>query len=825
MEYTHHNKIYAEQDFRMKKNMDVQELLESMESSDSTSGPDRISGFLDGLAANPAHEPTLGFGTHKEPDNEQGESIFSQLLERILQGYALKLEDECEESGSSLEILLDGVSDSVLIMSPAGSIIEANQSFFTTFGYDRAELIGSPVFDLLPEEYRGTFHARLADFAVSNATPHAATEEDILAFRGQRHDGTIVSMDCLLSAIQLRGQPAVIALIRDLSFDHALFQQLKETREHYVALSETITEAIFRLDDDFKIIFANSGIKNTFGWERDEVVGEPFSMLFPPEVFSKHEHEFRKYFYVDDQDRKAAGLKRTFEFLGATKHRGVAPMEMSFGNSKDYKGRTLTCVIRDITQRKTIERKLRHLAYHDKLTGLGNRELFNEDMSTHFQTIERDVSWRGGVLFLDLDGFKHVNDTLGHDAGDELLIETARRIRVCLRDSDVAYRFGGDEFVVVLASIKDVSDGIIVSERILSSIAKPFILRSKGDMSGGSVTVGVSIGVAVIPDHGRTIEGATKSADIAMYCSKEEGKNRYTLYDPAVSAKATTRWQIEQEMKTALSSGGFNLVYQPIVGADGRIRGMEALSRWQRGTGEQVSPGVFIPIAEENGSIVALGDWALRRACYDTRRLHEKGYKDLYVSVNVSSKQFEQPGYVIDLENSVKSSGINPCRLKLEITESAIMHNTKDAIDRIKDIKARLPGISFMVDDFGTGYSSLAYLSQLPVDALKIDISFVLHLAEAQNEKVVNAIINLGHSLELDIVAEGIETQEQWDFFSRRECGYMQGFLFLRPSPLEDILAMLERDARSPVPEGGSILTRMKATRQSLGSKAALHSR
>jgi len=804
----------------MKKNIEVHELLESMELTESTSGTDGISGFFEGLAPNPVHEHITGQATHKELNAEHGESIFSQLLERILQGYALKLEDECEESGASLEILLDGVSDSVLIMSPAGIILEANQAFFITFGYDKSELVSTPVFELLPDEYRGTFHARLADFAVNNASPHAATEEDILAFRGQRHDGTVVSMDCLLSAIQLRGQPAVIALIRNLSFDHALFQQLKETREHYVALSETITEAIFRLADDFRIIFANSGIKNTFGWDREEVVGKPFSMLFPPEVFSKHEHEFRKYFYVDDQDRKAAGLKRTFEFLGTTKHRGVAPMEMSFGNSKDYMGRTLTCVIRDITQRKTIERKLRHLAYHDKLTGLGNRDLFNEDMSTHFQTIERDPSWRGGVLFLDLDGFKHVNDTLGHDAGDELLIETARRIRVCLRDSDIAYRFGGDEFVVVLASIKDVEDGIVVSERILSSIAKPFILRSKGEMSGGSVNVGVSIGVAVIPDHGRTIEGATKSADIAMYCSKEEGKNRYTLYDPAVSAKATKRWQIEQEMKTALSGGGFNLAYQPIVGADGRIRGMEALSRWQRINGEQVSPGVFIPIAEENGMIVALGDWALRRACYDTRRLHEKGYKDLYVSVNVSSKQFEQPGYVTDLENTVKSSGIDPSRLKLEITESAIMHNTREAIDRIKDIKQRLPGISFMIDDFGTGYSSLAYLSQLPVDALKIDISFVLNLAEAQNEKVVNAIINLGHSLDLDIVAEGIETQAQWDYFARRECGAMQGFFFLRPSPLEKITEMLELDARNAVTSEESILSMMKASKESLSAKA-----
>ncbi|PKL09748.1 MAG: hypothetical protein CVV51_02135 [Spirochaetae bacterium HGW-Spirochaetae-7] len=788
----------------MQKSIDMQELLEAIESSDSEKVPESLSGMFSGPMDRPIYDQGPAASQHRNPFYDPGESIFSQLLERILQGYALKLENEGEESSASLDILLDGVSDSVLIMSPSGKIIEANQAFFRTFGYQRSDLIDSPIYELLPEGYRAAFHQRLADFSMQGDAPRSATPDDILAFRGLLHDGSVVSMDCLLTAIQLGNEPAVIALIRDLSFDHALFQQLKETREHYVALSETITEAIFRLDDEFNIIFANSGVKNTFGWEREEVVHQPFSILFPPEVFAKHEGEFRKYFYVDDQDRKAVGLKRTFEFLGTTKHRGVAPMEMSFGNSKEHKGRTLTCVIRDITQRKTIERKLRHLAFHDKLTGLGNRDLFNEDMANMLANPEHDSSWRGCVLFLDLDGFKHVNDTLGHDAGDELLIETGRRLRVCLREHDTAYRFGGDEFVVVLSNIKDVSDGVIVAERILASVSDLYILRSKSKNSGSRVNVGVSIGVAIIPDNGATIEEATKSADIAMYCSKEEGKNRYTIYDPAVSAKATARWQMEQEMKTALGDGGFKLFYQPIVGADGKVRGMEALSRWRRTDGDQVPPSVFIPLAEESGMIIPLGDWALRRACYDTRRIHDRGFKDIYVSVNVSSHQFEQPNFADELESIVKGSGLSPSCLKLELTESTIMHDTKDAIERFNDIKKRLPGISFMVDDFGTGYSSLAYLSQLPVDALKIDISFVLNLAELQNEKVVNAIINLGHSLKLDIVAEGIETKEQWAYFSERDCGFMQGYYFLRPAPLEEVYALIAKEAKAEAIAAGN---------------------
>ncbi len=763
-----------------------------------------MSTIFETVSSASSHDQSAETTGHSGQASDPGESIFSQLLERLLQGYALTLEGEADETDASLEILLDGVSDSVIIMSSAGIILEANQAFFATFGYDQSQMLGEPIYNLLPEGYRGAFHEKLAEFAIKGNSPHHAKPSDVLAFRGQRSDGTIVSMDCLLSSIQLPTQVAVIALIRDLSFDHALFEQLKETREHYVALSETITEAIFRIDDEFSIIFANSGVKNTFGWEREEVVGKPFSVLFPPEVFSKHEQEFKKYFYIDDQDRLAVGLKRTFEFLGTTKHRGVAPMEMSFGNSKDQKGRTLTCVIRDITQRKTLERKLRHLAYHDKLTGLGNRDLFNENMIALLQNLKDNDAWRGSVLFLDLDGFKHVNDTLGHDAGDELLIETARRIRVSLREQDVAYRFGGDEFVVVLSEIKEIADSVVVSERILSSVSNPYILRSKNSQSGARVSVGVSIGVAIIPDHGTTIEDATKCADIAMYCSKEGGKNRYTLYDPTVFSKSTERWRLEQEMKLAIGTGGFYLVYQPIVGANGRAIGMEALLRWKRPDDNPIPPSVFIPIAEEHGLIIPLGDWALRRACYDAKRIHEKGHTEVYVAVNVSSKQFEQPNYVDNLESIVRGSGIDPSRLKLELTESTIMRNTKDGIERILEIKQRLPGISFMVDDFGTGYSSLAYLSRLPVDALKIDISFVVNLAEAQNEKVVNAIIHLGHSLELDIVAEGIETREQWQYFIDRDCKSMQGYYFLKPAPLNEFYAFLENNhtVEAPVKRG-----------------------
>jgi len=772
------------------------ELITAMNASGRTDGEASLSDMIDAVSSASGRDSPPGAAPRPGHAGDPEKSIFSQLFERLLQGCPLKLERAADEAETSLEILLDGVPDAVIIVSLEGAILEANQAFFASFGYDRPDLVGASIFRLLPEEYREAFRGKLAEFGAGGATPHKAKPSDVLVFRGQRGDGSIVSMDCLLSSIQLPEQTAVIALIRDLSFDRTLFEQLRETRDHYVALTETITEAILRIDDGFSVIFANSGVKNTFGWEREEVVGKPFSALFPPEVFATHEQVFRKYFYVDDQDRLAVGLKRTFEFLGATKHRGVAPMEMSFGNSKDQKGRTLTCVIRDISQRKTLERKLRHLAYHDKLTGLGNRELFNEDLDAILRNFPGDGFRRSAVLFLDLDGFKHVNDTLGHDAGDELLIETARRIRFSLREQDAAYRFGGDEFVVVLSEIKEASDAAVVSERILSNVSNHYVLKSADARTGAGVSVGVSIGVAVVPDHGTSIEDVTKCADIAMYCSKEGGKNRFTLYDPAATTKSTERWRLEQEMRLALGNGGFHTVYQPIVDGSGRVVGLEALLRWSRPEDDPVPPSVFIPIAEEHGLIIPLGDRALRRACCDARRIHEKGYADVYMAVNLSGKQFEQSDFVGQIEGIVRSSGIDPARLKLELTESTLMENTEDGIEKMLEIKRRLPGVSFMIDDFGTGYSSLAYLSRLPADALKIDLSFVVNLREAQNEKVVNAIIQLGHSLDLDIVAEGIETDDQWRYFIDRGCESMQGYHFLKPAPLDKAYAFIVDNRR-----------------------------
>jgi diguanylate cyclase (GGDEF)-like protein/PAS domain S-box-containing protein len=711
------------------------------------------------------------------------ESLFAQLLERIMKGRGIHL-GSGTQSEISLEILLENSPDPILALGADGLIEDANPAFCKVFGYSSVEILGSSILDLLPDGYRQGFADAIKKLETGG--DDSAGLDDILAFRGRKRDGSLVSMDCLFATVVDNKRRRVMAVIRDLSVDKELIDQLRESKDQYVALTETVTEAIFRIDGDFNILFANSGVKNTFGYDREELIGRNLARLFPEEVFRRHEGEFRKYFYVDDQDRNDIGLEPTIELLGVTKHRGVAPMEISFGNSKDFRGRTLTCIIREISQRKTTERKLRHLAYHDTLTGLGNRDLFNDDMMSVLEAIGALGTTKAALLFMDLDGFKHINDTMGHPAGDELLVETAKRIRYCLRERDSAYRFGGDEFVVLLPYISHPRDVVLVAERLLKAIHQPCELHA-GAAGGARVEVSVSIGAAILPDHGGSAEAATKSADIAMYCSKEAGTNRYTIYDETLKTRSTHNWRLEQEMRLGLVKGEFEMHYQPIVDRDGRIQGLEALVRWKRGGEPYLSPSEFIPKAEENGMIVPLGSWVLHRSLADLKRLDDLGYHELEMSVNVSCRQLELPDFVESLAEAIEGAGVDSSRIKLEITETTLLRDPDGADSRILALKQRFPKMMVVIDDFGTGYSSLSYLARMPVDSLKIDISFVRSLQSEQNRKVVNAILNLAESLDINVVAEGIEDPEQRDFFRERRCRSMQGFLFMKGLPIGEI--------------------------------------
>jgi diguanylate cyclase (GGDEF)-like protein len=401
------------------------------------------------------------------------------------------------------------------------------------------------------------------------------------------------------------------------------------------------------------------------------------------------------------------------------------------------------------------------------------------------------------VMFLDLDGFKQVNDTLGHEAGDNLLVETAVRLRDSLRESDSVYRFGGDEFVVVLSYIHHPRDAALVANKLLAAVRRPYELAQTAD-SSSDVAVGVSIGIALTPSHGSTVEELTKAADLAMYSAKEAGKSQFAFYSADLNAKAVEQWELEQGIRSGLERGEFGLHYQPLVDTDGRMKGVEALMRWDHPTKGAVSPGRFIPIAEETGLIVPLGNWVLETAFRDVKAWNDGGYPNLYVSINLSPRQFEQKDLVDTIGRALERTGADPRNVKIEITETCIMSAPEEAMDKMRLLKERYPGLTIAIDDFGTGYSSLSYLSNLPADIIKIDLSFVVNLFAKGNQKIVNAIIGLAHSLGLEVVAEGVESSDQWDYFRTHECQTLQGFHFNRPVPQGEIGALLKKGLLAP---------------------------
>ncbi|MBW3657393.1 MAG: EAL domain-containing protein [Actinobacteria bacterium] len=449
---------------------------------------------------------------------------------------------------------------------------------------------------------------------------------------------------------------------------------------------------------------------------------------------------------------------------------------------------------RDVSERKQLEAMLHHRAFHDELTGLANRHLFRDRVSHAVSRSHRHPA-PFGVLFLDLDGFKGVNDTLGHQAGDALLKVVSERLLEAIRDHDTAARLGGDEFAILVEDLSAESDAARVAERILDSLRLPI------PVAGTTVRIGCSIGIAinerVIPTPDTSTRGVTdallRDADIAMYIAKGAGKGRYEIFEPSMHVEVVERLQLERDLQRALEEGQLVLHYQPIVTlADAGIVGVEALLRWDHPERGIIAPATFIPLAEETGLIVPIGRWVVREACRQVKEWQDR-YPDavpLRVSVNVSPTQIQRGDVTHDVAVALSTSGLDPSCLTLEITESALMSDTDRVVRIMNELKGL--GVSLAVDDFGTGYSSLAYLQNFPFDVLKIDRSFIDGLTSgAQSPAVVRAIIELGRSLELDTIAEGIEFDEQLDRFRELRCNLGQGYLFARPAAAADLELIL----------------------------------
>ena len=554
----------------------------------------------------------------------------------------------------------------------------------------------------------------------------------------------------------------------------------------FTKIYENTVEGILITDGESRIQAVNPAFTAITGYDVSEVLGKT------PAVLSSGKQDAE--FYRDMWRHLLEDGKWTGEIWNRRKNGEIYPEWLNITAIHDRQGhlQQYVCLFTDISEHKQAEEKLRYQAYHDPLTDLPNRLMYTEHLDMALPQAQRREQMCG-VMMLDLDHFKNVNDTFGHEGGDKLLILVAQRLRECIRKEDTLARMGGDEFTFLLSLVDDIKDVARVAEKILASFAHPVTIDGK------DLFITPSIGISLFPSDGKDAETLLKNADAAMYRAKEGGRNAYQFYTADMNAQAQERMSLENDLRRALENGELEMYYQPKVAAkDGRIVAAEALIRWHHPTRGFVSPGEFIPLAEEDGLILPIGEWLLNEVCRQIRRWRDAGLTVPCIAVNLSGRQFQRQNLPDLLAQAIADAGIEPGDLELELTEGTIMSNAESNIEMLVLLKRM--GMSLAIDDFGTGYSSLSYLKRFPVDVLKIDYSFVRDIVtDGNSAELVRSVIGMAHGLKLEVVAEGVETPEQLAFLRQHGCDLIQGFLFSKAVPADAFATLVREDRRLPL--------------------------
>ena len=600
----------------------------------------------------------------------------------------------------------------------------------------------------------------------------------------RRNIRVIIAIIYLASSLGGLGLIALAYLILlEMNLRERYLHETWKREEAYRVTVDSIGDAVICTDSEGNITLLNQVAERLTGWSQKDASGQPMDHIL--KILDPTTRKTIANPMVDAVKMNRSGhLPLNCCLIHRDGHEifiddSAAPIHNREG---EITGSVI--VFRDVSPARALAEQVVHASQHDFLTGLPNRLLLNDRLGQAIALAKRHKS-QVAVLFLDLDGFKHINDSLGHLTGDKLLQSVAKRLQECVRSPDTVSRQGGDEFVVLLQEVQKPRNAAITARRVLQAVSEIHSI----DQHDLSVTA--SIGVSMYPDDGSNAETLMKNADTAMYQAKDHGRQCYKFFKPSMNVRAVERQSIEEDLRHALERREFTLCFQPKIDlATGTITGAEALLRWTHPTRGPVPPAKFIPVAEDSGLILPIGAWVLREACLQARAWIDQGLPLTTMAINVSAAQFRNEDFLEDLFSVLAETRMDPGSLELELTESVLMHQPELASSILKDLRAK--GVMVSVDDFGTGYSSLSYLKKLPLDALKIDQSFVRQLSEtADDAAIAIAIISLGRSLNLRVIAEGVETAEDLAFLRSHECDEAQGFYFSRPVPAEQFARLL----------------------------------
>ncbi|KLU59410.1 phytochrome-like protein cph2 [Peptococcaceae bacterium CEB3] len=582
----------------------------------------------------------------------------------------------------------------------------------------------------------------------------------------------------------------IVAIFNDVTAQKEAEEALWREKEKAQVTLDSIGDAVITTDIQGQVDYLNPRAEQLTGRPARQAIGKPIDDVFPivnEESGKSVENPLRRCL----REGRIVGLANHTVLIHSDGRR--IPIEDTAAPIRNRAGHIVGSVLvfHDVSKNRKLLRQLTHQAYHDSLTGLPNRHLFNEHLKQALAHAQR-AQCKSAVLFLDIDRFKLINDTLGHSQGDVFLREASARISRALRSEDTVSRWGGDEFVILLPELLEAEHAAKAAQKIIRAFSAPFHLSRQ------EIFVTPSIGISLYPDDGTLVEELIKQADAAMYRAKELGGSRYQFFTDSLNQLIKERMTVENLLRKAVEREELELYYQPQVDLhSGAVVGVEALLRWHttlEGLAPEglVMPGTFVPVAEETGLIIPIGEWVLRSACAQNRAWRTHGYPPLRMAVNISARQLREPNFIDDLREIIAAGGLDPEWLELEITESVIIGNPAATVHLLQEIKHL--GVRISLDDFGTGYSSLNYLRHLPIDTLKIDKSFIENIAvDTKGAKVVTGIIQLAHNLDLTVLAEGVETPAQELFLLANRCDVMQGFLFSRPVPAEEIEKLLSK--------------------------------